>query len=721
MALAMPSPDRPSQPQKHRPNRLAGETSPYLLQHAHNPVDWYPWGEEALARARELDRPIFLSIGYAACHWCHVMERESFEDEATAADLNEHFVAIKVDREERPDLDAVYMDAVQALTGQGGWPMSVFVTPDGRPFYGGTYFPDQPRHGMPSFRQLLAAMARAWAERRDEIEEAATSIAAHIRAEQDLPARLLDALERERDVAPGQPPPRSSERLDTVVHGLDTAVRGLQAAFDSRQGGWGEAPKFPQPMAIEFLLREHVRTGAREPRLMAERTLDAMADGGIYDHLGGGFARYSTDARWLVPHFEKMLYDNAQLARVYTHAFQVTGDERYAFVARETLDFVAHELRHPPGGAFASSLDADTDGVEGLTYVWDAAEISEILAGDAPLFEAAYGVTQSGNWEGRTILARVRDDTSLALEFERPRDEIHEVLSQARVELLRRRDGRPQPARDDKVLASWNGLALAALADAGRALGEPPFIEMATEAADFILRELRTPDGRLLRSWKDGRAQHAAVLEDHAHLADGLLALYEATFEERYFVAARELADLVLAHFSADDGGLCDTADDAETLVARPRSLQDNALPSGGAMATVVLLRLAALTGESRYRSAAEAALAPMAAITAEHPTGFAQWLLASQLTSTPIDEVAIVGDLDAPDTRALLAQVYRAYRPGLVLAVSADPVSSTVPLLHGRTRLDGRATAYLCRGFACQQPVTDPAALGEQLTASAR
>ncbi len=701
-------------PARGHANRLAGETSPYLLQHAHNPVDWYPWGEEALARARELDRPIFLSVGYAACHWCHVMERESFEDEATAADLNAHFVAIKVDREERPDIDAVYMDAVQALTGQGGWPMSVFLTPDGRPFFGGTYFPDRPRHGMPSFRQVLAALAEAWAERRDEVEEAAASVARHVRAEQDIPIRLLEALERERAEAAHGAVPTPTERL-TV------AVRGLRSAFDTRHGGWGTAPKFPQPLVLEFLLREHLRTGATEPRLMVQRTLDAMADGGIYDHLGGGFARYSTDAHWLVPHFEKMLYDNAQLARVYSHAFQVTGDERYAYVARETLDFVGHELRHPPGGAFAASLDADTDGEEGLTYVWQASEIREVLGERAPLFEAAYGVTETGDWEGRAILHRVRDDTSLAQTFERPRDEIRETLIQARVDLLRRRDARPQPARDDKVLTSWNGLALAAFADAGLALDEPTFLEMASEAAGFLLRELRTQDGRLLRSWKDGRARHDAVLEDHAHLADGLLALYEATFEEHWFVAARDLADLILAHFGADDGGFCDTADDAESLVARPRSLQDNAVPSGGAMAVAVLLRLSALTGEGRYRDAAEAALAPMQAIATEHPTGFGGWLLAWQLAHASIDEVAIVGEPDAPDTRALLAEVRRAYRPHVVLAVSGMPEDSVVPLLHGRTRRDGAATAYVCRGFVCASPVTDPVALAEQLATAAR
>ena len=438
-------------------NRLIHETSPYLLQHAHNPVNWYPWGEEALARAKELDQPIFLSIGYAACHWCHVMERESFEDDDTAAELNARFVAIKVDREERPDLDSIYMDALQALTNQGGWPMSMFLTPEGLPFYGGTYFPDQPRHGMPAFRQVLARIAEVWADRREWIESTATQLAQRVRDEQDAPARLMAALAQLPEVAP-------AERLDD-------ATRGLLKSFDPVNGGWGEAPKFPQAMSIELLLREHLRTGAKEPRLVAERTLDAMAAGGIYDHLGGGFARYSTDARWLVPHFEKMLYDNALLARAYAHAAELTGDPHYAYVARETLDFVAHEMRNPAGGAFAASLDADTDGTEGATYTWDAAEVRTILGDAAPLFEAAYDVTDEGNWEGHTILNRVRTDTELAVEHERPRDEIAESLAQARTELLRVRDERPQPARDDKVLTAWNGLMIAAFADAGRVAG----------------------------------------------------------------------------------------------------------------------------------------------------------------------------------------------------------------------------------------------------------
>ncbi|MFO7532101.1 MAG: thioredoxin domain-containing protein [Candidatus Limnocylindrales bacterium] len=702
------SPEHTGKPAEHtgkpagHTNRLADETSPYLLQHAHNPVDWYPWGEEALARAGELDRPIFLSIGYAACHWCHVMERESFEDEQAAADLNASFVAIKVDREERPDLDSIYMNAVQAMTRQGGWPMSVFLTPDGRPFYGGTYFPDEPRHGLPSFRQLLARIAELWASQRDEIEQTATHVAEHIRNEQDAPARLAEQIS-------GKPAPDPGLLLRGVVE-------TLHRDFDAVDGGWGGAPKFPQPMTLELLLREHLRTAARDPLVIAEKTLDAMAAGGIYDHLGGGFARYATDRQWLIPHFEKMLYDNAQLARVYSHAAQVTGDDHYAYVARETLDFVTHELRNPPGGAFASSLDADTDGQEGRTYTWQAAEIREILADDAPLFEAAYGVTPAGNWEGRTILHRVRSDTELAAAFGRPRDEVRETLVQARVNLLRARDARPQPARDDKVLTSWNGLLIGALAEAGTSLHEMALVEIATEAADFVLDYLRTDDGRLLRSWKDGRARHSGTLEDHAHLADGLLALYEATFEERYFVAARELADLILERFSADEGGFHDTADDAEALFARPRSLQDNAIPSGGAMATTVLLRLAAFTGEGRYRSAAERALAPVLDIAGRHPTGFAQWLLAYGLASNPIDEIAIIGQPDAADTQALLAAACSRYRPGQVIAVSADPASTAVPLLRDRSMVDGAATAYVCRGFACRQPTTDPDALARQL-----
>jgi uncharacterized protein len=741
----MPSPTDASRPA----NRLAGETSPYLLQHAHNPVDWYPWGPEALSHARGADRPIFLSVGYAACHWCHVMERESFEDPATAADLARWFVAIKVDREERPDIDAIYMDAVQAMTGQGGWPMSVFLTPDAKPFFGGTYFPDQPRHGLPSFRQVLAGVNQAWTERRDDVVRSAEGLAAAIAQGQAGPAtagaraaaheqdhdhdgspgaedegsgRLVAPTDQPGSGGPGIVGPTGAPLASPAAWGagtvpLRTALGALEVSFDARHGGWGGAPKFPQAMALELLLREAVRTGGARPLAMVRRSLDAMAAGGIYDHLGGGFARYATDAGWLVPHFEKMLYDNALLARVYLHAWQVTGEPRYAAVVRETLDWAARELRVPAGGAFASSLDADTLGIEGATYAWTAEEIRGVLGASSPLFEAAYGVTANGNWEGQTILSRVRDDAALATTFGISRDEAATLLAQDRASLLAARGGRPQPGRDDKVLASWNGLMLAAYAEAGRFLPDGArYTAIAREAAAFLLGALRSPDGRLKRSWKEDRALHAGVLEDHTHLADGLLALYETTFDERWFTAARELADLVLARFAAPDGGFFDTADDAETLIARPRGLQDNALPSGNAMAASVLLRLAAWTGEGRYRSAAETAVEPMATLAARYPTGFAQWLVAYQLALAPIDEVAVVGDPDAAETAALLAVVRRGHRPWQVVAAAADAGSSAVPLLVGRVPVDGRPTAYVCRGLACRQPVTDPAALAAQL-----
>jgi uncharacterized protein YyaL (SSP411 family) len=779
-------------------NRLAGETSPYLLQHAHNPVDWYPWGAEALARAQEFDRPIFLSIGYAACHWCHVMERESFEDAATATDLNASFVSIKVDREERPDLDAIYMDAVQAMTGQGGWPMTVFLTPQGKPFFGGTYFPPAPRQGMPAFRQVLAGVLQAWNERREEVTSQADKLSVAIAAGQasprDAAARVGAQVQKataqaaEKAKAEGKPAPidpmaaaavQAMQQLQAAqaaaaggIAGAGAGAAGaggagtsnggglvgpdgkpigspgirllgpdgkpvdanaqraiatapllagvglLAGAFDQKNGGWGASPKFPQAMTIEYLLREVVRTADARPFAMVRKSLDAMAAGGIYDHLGGGFARYATDAAWLVPHFEKMAYDNALLARTYLHAWQLTGSARYAEVVRETLDWAARELRVPAGGAFASSLDADTDGREGATYVWTIEEIRSVLGDTSALFELAYGVTPNGNWEGHTILSRVQDDAAIATTFGIGREEVAALLAEDRVRLLAARDARPQPARDDKVLASWNGLMLAAFAEAGRfLLGGERYAAIAREAADFLLGALRGADGRLKRSWKDGRAQHAGTLEDHTHLADGLLALYETTFEERWFVAARELMDLVLEHFAAPDGGFYDTADDAETLIARPRSLEDNALPSGNSMAAIVLLRLAAWTGEARYRQAAEQAVAPMSSVAARIPTGFAQWLTAYQLALAPQHEIAIVGEPGAADTEALVAVVRRGHRPWQVVAVAADPAASAVPLLAGRSRVDGPATAYVCRQFACQAPVTDPAALAVQIT----
>ena len=671
------------------PNRLAGETSPYLLQHAHNPVEWYPWGPEALARATAEDKPIFLSIGYAACHWCHVMERESFEDAATAEDLNRDFVAIKVDREERPDLDQVYMAAVQSMTGQGGWPMSLFLTPDGKPFYGGTYFPPRPAHGMPAFRQVLAGVARAWRDERLEVLAAGGRLVDGLLAQQRLPA----------EAGAG---PVLSRGL------LDEATAAIETHFDARNGGWGSAPKFPQPMTIEYLLRRAATTGDQRPLAVARRSLDAMADGGIHDQLGGGFHRYATDPIWLVPHFEQMLYDNAQLARVYVHAFAQRGDPRYHEIAAGTLDYMVRELRRDDG-AFAASQDADTEGVEGATFTWTAAEIREALRDDGAEFIEAYGISDAGNWEHTNILSRVAPPTGDPAASER--------LARGRATLLARRADRAQPARDDKALAAWNGLAIAAFADAARLLPSGDrYREVAREAASAILAGLRRPDGRLGRSWKDGRSSGEGVLEDYADLADGLLALYQASFEEGWFVAARALGDVILERFSDPEGGFFDTADDHESLVTRPRDVQDNAVPAGGSMATSVLLRLGALTGDARYREAAEGALMQVAGFLARYPTGFANWLSAAHLAVEGITELAIVGDPADPATRALLAEATRGHRPGLVVAVSGDPAASAVPLLAGRDVVGGRPTAYVCRNFACRLPVNEPAALRDQL-----
>ena len=692
-------------------NRLADETSPYLLQHAHNPVDWYAWGEPALAAARADARPIFLSIGYAACHWCHVMERESFEDEATAAQLNRDFVSIKVDREERPDLDQLYMAAVQAMTGGGGWPMSVFLTPDGRPFYGGTYFPPTRTHGLPAFRDVLTGVRRAWDEQREEVEQAGSRLVAAV-VERQLGA-----------AAPGEPAPG----VPTPAL-LETAVGVIERSFDARNGGWGGAPKFPQPMTIEFLLRRAV-AGDDRAAAIARRTLDAMADGGVRDQLGGGFHRYSTDARWLVPHFEQMLYDNAGLARVYVHAWQLTGEPRYGDVARAALEFMAGRLATPEGG-LAASLDADTGGVEGATFTWTAEEIRSVLgrepgAGNAApaddaLFAAAYGVTEAGNWEGRTILSRVGTDVDLAARFGLPPDEVAGRLRAARRRLLEARDRRPQPARDDKVLAAWNGLAIAAFAEAALAF-EPDrdhLLATATRAAEAVVGGLLRPDGRLGRSWKDGRASSDGVLEDHADLADGLLSLYEASGDERWFAVARRLGDAILDRFADPAGGFFDTASDAEALVARPRDPQDNATPSGGSAAALALLRLAALTGEARYRTAAETAIRGVAPYLARHPTSFAWWLVAADLALADAVELAIVGSPDDPATWRLLAPALAGYRPHRVLAIAARPERSLVPLLANRVAIEDRPTAYLCRGFACRRPVTEAADLAALLEA---
>lgn len=676
------------------PNRLAQESSPYLQQHGSNPVDWFPWGAEALARALAEDKPIFLSIGYAACHWCHVMEHESFEDAATAEILNRNFVCIKVDREERSDLDSIYMQAVVAMTGHGGWPMSVWLNPQREPFYGGTYFPPERRHGMPGFKELLRNLAEAWQQRRGELQENARAMLEHLRS----PAAAGGA---------------AGALPDAGL--LPQALQAVLQSFDWSNGGWGAAPKFPQPMTIEFLLRQHARSADPLALEMAERTLQAMAAGGMYDQLGGGFHRYAVDDHWLVPHFEKMLYDNAQLARVYLHAFQVTGKPLYKRIVEETCDYLLREMTEP-GGGFYSAQDADSEGEEGRFFVWSVAEVQKILQVDAPLFMEAFDVTAGGNFEGHSILHVQVPLALLAEKYKLAEAEVESRLARARMQLWAVRERRIKPLRDEKVLTAWNGLALAALAEAARVLERADYLLAAQRNAEFVLGTLHTANGRLLRTWRAGSpAKLNAYLEDYANYADGLLELYQATFEERWFVAARQLADAMLEHFADDSGGFFDTSADHEQLITRPKDLQDNAVPGGNGMAAGVLLRLAAYTADARYSSAAEQVLARVQASAARYPTAFAQTLQALDFYASAPAEVALVGPLQDSGMAELLAELREPYRPHQVLALLQPLAGSAIPLLHGRVQLGGQATAYVCRNFACQLPVTTRAALHRQ------
>jgi uncharacterized protein YyaL (SSP411 family) len=662
-------------------NRLAAATSPYLQQHAENPVDWREWGEEAFAEARRRDVPLLISIGYAACHWCHVMAHESFEDEATAAQMNENFVCVKVDREERPDVDNVYMTATQALTGQGGWPMTVFATPDGRPFYCGTYFPPRPAHGMPAFRQLLGAMADAWRDQRNEVEAAGGRVAAAISSRLQL-----------------EPAPVSAEVLDR-------AVEALEGSFDERRGGFDRAPKFPPSMVLEFLLRHAARTGDERALPMARRTLEAMARGGIYDQLAGGFARYSVDADWVVPHFEKMLYDNALLLRVYLHLWRATGEPWARRVADETAGFLLRDLATPEGG-FASALDADTEGVEGLTYVWTPAQLVEVLGEDDGRWAAAaFEVTAAGTFEhGASTLQLLRD----------PDDP--DRLADVTARLFAARAKRPQPARDDKVVTAWNGLAIAALAEHGVLTGAPGSVAAARRAAE-LLAGTHWVDGRLRRVSRDGVAgAPAGVLEDYGDLAEGLLALHQATGEGRWLELAGDLLDVVADQFVGADGWH-DTAADAEVLVHRPFDPADGPTPSGIAAAAGAAVTYGALAGAPRHRELGEAAVGSLARLVERAPRA-AGWAAAigEALLAGPL-EVAVSGPSGA-DRDALAAAARSATSPGAVVVVG-EPGAEGVPLLADRPLVGGRPAAYVCRGFVCSAPVTDVSALSAAMSSS--
>ncbi len=677
-------------------NQLTGSTSPYLLQHAENPVDWHPWGPEALEKAREQDKPIFLSIGYAACHWCHVMAHESFEDPKTAALMNENFVNIKVDREERPDIDSLYMDAVVAMTGQGGWPMSVFLTPDGRPFYGGTYFPPARRFNMPAFSEILLALADKWSNDRDSLLDIGNELTDRIAA-----APALRAGDNELD--PQQ---------------FDRAAELLFRGYDWTHGGWGQAPKFPQPMAIEFLLRRYARSQDKLALDMAKHVLSAMADGGMYDQLGGGFSRYAVDEIWLVPHFEKMLYDNAQLARVYIQAWQVTGDHQTLVVANETIAFMLREMRHPEGG-FYSSYDADSEGEEGKFYVWSIEEINATIEDPklAELVIAAYGVTEAGNFEGSNIFFRASKPEALAEQLSMDVETVEKRLAEARELLLQTRRQRIHPGLDDKVLTAWNGLTLIALAEAARATQNEEYLVAAQTQANFLLGNLLV-DGKLLRSWRDGKAQYTAYLEDHAALGLGLLALYQSDFDPRWYREAVRQADELLEAFADPEGGFFDTRHDHEQLIARPKSIQDSPTPSGNTLAAMLLLTLGAYEGAARFIEPAESALRAMVLTASQHPSAFAGWLNAMDFAIGPQLQLAIAGSPSDARFNELLSRFNSEYIPNLIVAGGEPGADDQPTLMAERSMREDRPTAYLCQGFACQLPTSDTEELSRQMDA---
>ena len=679
-------------------NRLKDETSPYLLQHADNPVEWHPWGEEAFRIARERNKPVLLSVGYSACHWCHVMAHESFEDEATAEMMNALFVNVKVDREERPDVDDIYMGAVQAIAGQGGWPMTVFLLPDGRPFYGGTYYPKEQRYGMPSFTQLMGAVHEAYRNQRENLEQQAYN--------------LLEGLKRDV-LAIGR-----DDDSGLTAGMLDEAANALLASVDRENGGFGAQPKFPNPISLEFLLRHYARTGDDEALNLVTFTLRQMANGGIYDQVGGGFARYSVDAHWLVPHFEKMLYDNAQLSRLYLHAWQITSDDFFKSIAVDIYDYVLREMTASNGG-FYSATDADSEGEEGKFFVWsieEAAEALEPIRDQVPraleVAIEAFGMSPQGNFEGANILHLPRPLAETALSLGMSVDELKAAVDKIKQQLYDVRAERVPPGLDDKILTSWNGLMLASLAEAARVLKRDDYLAAARHAGEFLLNQMVDENGRLYRSHKDGRSKLNGYLEDYANLIDALLELYQSTFEENWFAEGRRLADVALLHFPSDDGGFYDTSDDHEALIVRPRNLQDNVTPSGNGMMAKQLLRLAAYTAEARYDEAAREVLRKLSDAMRQYPQAFAESLNAADMLVQGIAEAAIVGDRADRAHIEIMAVLHQPFRPNLICAYAENDVGQNdlIPLLNDRTQRGGKTTVYICRNFACKMPVTSAA-----------
>ncbi len=670
------------------PNRLIQETSPYLLQHANNPVDWHAWGPEALELARSSDKPILLSIGYSACHWCHVMEHESFENAAIAKLMNDNFINIKVDREERPDLDQIYMSAVQTMTGSGGWPMTVFLLPTGEPFYGGTYFPPEDRYGRPGFPRLLQSVAEAYRTRKDEVVNSAQSLRQHLNQKT-----------------------RGANGSDVVnISLMDQAVQGLRSRFDAREGGFGPAPKFPPSMTIEFLLRYYQRTGDSHALDMATLTLDKMAYGGLYDQIGGGFHRYSTDDRWLVPHFEKMLYDNALLARVYLDAWRLTGKPLYRRITEEVLDFLVREMRDPSGG-FYSTKDADSEGVEGKFYVWTRDEFDSIAGPDAELLAHFLDVTASGNWEGHNILNIPRAPDLFCKLEKLSEGELQEKLNQARSRLYKEREKRIQPGRDEKILTDWNGLALRAFAEAATYLGRNDYQQVAVSTAEFILKSMANGN-QLFHGFKDGRARFNAYLDDYANLTDGLVSLYQLTFDEHWLTRAESLVNHMIEKFWDEaNGGFYFTGTDHEELISRTKDYFDNATPSGNSVAADVLVRLGALLGRSDLTEHAEQLFTSTGNVLAQYPAGFGRLLEAIDFYLGPSKEIAIIGDKTAANP--LVAAYRRRYLPRTVIAAGE---SGTIALMKDRAAIQGQSTAYVCENMTCQKPVTDVTEFENQL-----